>query len=121
MSGLAIVGALVFVGVAVVLGIAAWRGREGTLPKDSPLGLRNREVMASQNAWDTAHRAAWPVLAAAAAVDTFHAVGCLIAGLAMGAEGQAFIQVLLVSGIVVTLALWVLASAAGVSAVKRMR
>ena len=120
MSPLAVIGVICFAILAVVFAIAAVRGRAGTLPKDSALGLHNREVQVSERAWRVAHRAAWPILAAASAVAAFHALGCLLAVLTLGADGPAFAQVLVVAGLVVTVALWFVASAAGVNAVRHL-
>ena len=120
MSALGIIGVLLFVSMAVVFGVSAAKGRAGTLPKGSALGLHNREVLASDQAWREAHRAAWPILAAGCAVAVFHALGCLVAGLGRGADGASFTRVLVVSGLVVTVGLWFVASAAGVNAVKHM-
>jgi hypothetical protein len=119
-SALPLIGVVGFAVLSVVLAVAAVRGRAGTLPKGSVLGLHNREVEASERAWRAAHRAAWPILAAAAAVAAFHAAGCLIAGLGMGADGASFSQALVFSGLIVIMALWFVASAAGVNAVKRL-
>lgn len=120
MSALPVVGAAIFGIVSVVLLVVAVRGRARTLRRGSALGLRAREVRASDRAWRVAHRAAWPILAADAAVALFHALGCLVAGLAMGADGAAFAQALVVSGAVVVVALWVVASAAGRNAAARL-
>lgn len=120
MNAVAVVGLVLFVAEAVCLGIAASRGRSGTLPKGSVLGLHNREVEASQRAWEVGHRAAWPILAAAALVAAFHAVGLVVAGLGMGHEGAAFTRVLVVAGLVVTTGLWFVASAAAVNAVRHL-
>lgn len=120
MTVLGVIGTVLFVAMAVVFGVSAVRGRAGTLPKGSALGLHNREVLASDRAWQEAHRAAWPILAAGCAVAVFHALGCLLAGLAMGADGASFTRVLVVSGLVVTVGLWFVASAAGVNAVQHL-
>lgn len=119
MSAVIVVGVLGFLAMAGVFGYVAWRGRAGTLPKDSMLGLKNREVEASQEAWVAGHRAAWPILAAGAVVAGFHALGCLVAGF-MGAQGGSFVRVLLVAGILVCVALWFVASAAAVAAANRL-
>lgn len=120
MSVLGVIGTLLFTAMAVLFGVPAVRGRAGTLPRGSALGLHNREVEASDRAWEVAHRAAWPILAAGCAVAAFHALGCLIAGLGMGVDGVAFTRVLVLSGLVVTVGLWFVASAAGVNAVKHL-
>lgn len=119
MSALAVVGVVGFLAMAGLFGYVALRGRSGTLPKDSAFGLKNREVEASPEAWVAGHRAAWPILAAGAVVALFHAAGCLIAGF-MGAQGASFLGVLVVAGILVCVALWFVASAAGVAAATRL-
>lgn len=119
MSALALVGVLGFVLMAVLFGYVALRGRAGTLPKGSAFGLKNREVEASQEAWVAGHRAAWPILAAGGVVALFHAAGCLVSGF-MGADAASFLQVLVVAGILVCVALWFVASAAAVAAANRL-
>ena len=120
MSALAIIGPITFGLLAVLYGILALKARAGTLPLRSAIGLHNRELEASEEAWETGHRAAWPILGMAAAVSAFHAIGSVIAGVLMGEDGRGFLTALVVSGIVVVLALWFVASAAAVNAVKRM-
>lgn len=121
MNPLGIFGLLGFGILAVLYALVAVRGRAGTLKKGAAIGLHNRELEASEEAWLTGHEAAWPILAMASAVAAFHAVGCAIAGLLMGADGAAFTRILCVSGVVVAIALWFVASAAAVAAVNRMK
>ncbi|QPK80915.1 hypothetical protein G7Y41_07655 [Schaalia sp. ZJ405] len=119
MSVLAVAAAVVFFICSFVFGVIAARARSGSLMRGSRLGLRKKELRVSDEAWTKGHRAAWPILAMGAAVCLFHGLGVLIAGLLMGTDGVAFLQVLTVSGVFMACALWIVASAAAVSAVSR--
>ena len=121
MSPLGVIGAIGFTLLAAFFALTAVKGRAGTLPRGSVWGLHNHEVKASDHAWVVAHQAAWPILAAASVVCVVHGLGCVVATFAMGTQGAAFTQVLVVSGLIVTIALWFVASAAGVNAVKGLK
>ncbi len=120
MSALPAIASVVFALLAAVLLVVAFRARAGTLPKGSVRGRRHREVTASERVWQAAQHGAWPILAADAGVAVFHALGCLVAGLGMGAAGASFTFALVVSGLVVVMALGLVASAAGVGAVRSL-
>ncbi|MDC4233664.1 hypothetical protein M3T53_08095 [Actinomyces sp. B33] len=120
MNAFAVVVALVFAVLAIVLGSTAARARSGALKTGARTGIRRAELLASEGAWRDGHRAAWPLLAMAAGVAAVHGIGALAAGLTMGVqEGHSFLRVIAVAGLVVTVALRLVASAAAVSAVRR--
>lgn len=120
MSVLAIIAPIAFGTLAFLYGIVAAKSRSRVLPFRSPLGLHSREIEANEQAWILGHHAAWPILAMTSAVSAFHAFSSLIAGVFMGEDGRHFLTILVLAGIVVVLALWFLASAAAVNAIKRM-
>lgn len=119
MNVLAVIGPIGFAALSGLYALVAVKARAGALPRGSALGLHHRELEKDEEAWTIGHLAAWPILAMAALVSGFHAIGSFIAGVLMGEEGRGFLTVLVVSGIVVVLALWFVASAAAVDAVRR--
>lgn len=118
MTTLTLTGVIGFVVIACVFGLVALKGRAGTLARGSGLGLHSAVLESSDDAWNTGHEAAWPIMAMACVVAVFHAVGCGLTSL-MGNDGEAFLHVLLISGIIVSLALGTLARAAAINAAKR--
>ena len=54
------------VSLGLLLGWAARASRTGTLERNALVGIRTRATMASDKAWHTGHRAAAPMLGAAA-------------------------------------------------------
>lgn len=120
MSLLGVLGAVVFTVLALLNAYAAVAGRNGTMPPGSVLGMRSPRFQTSREAWDLAHEAAWPIHAMAAAVAAFHALGCVIAGVLMGADGIAFVRILVVMGALVMILLRIMATRAATAQVARL-
>lgn len=115
MNVIAIIAGVVFLIIGILLTLLAYRSRKGTVAPTAWLSLKKRELRVSDEAWRQGHTTAWPLIGMAAAVAFFHACGCLLAGVLMGAQGESFSQVLIVSGCIVTVALWFVAQAAAAS------
>lgn len=119
MSLPATMGLVCFGVLALVFGYVALKGRAGSLLPGSPLGLRDRELAASDETWTEGHRAAWPILAMASGISAFHALGCgFVLGGLLGEDGGAMLLPLLVAGVVIVVALRFVASTAAVAAVR---
>lgn len=116
MTILAIVCAVLFIFAAVRFGVLAYQSRAKSLPFESSLGIRAREVRADVDAWNTAHYAAWPLYAAGAGVSAGHGVACALAPWASGISVGGFLAVIVGAGVVVLVALTILSEKAGVAA-----
>lgn len=76
-----------------------------------PLGLRLQGLEAASEAWERAHRAAWPILFGGGVLGTAHGIA-LAATTLMDARVSVPI-VFVVSGIIVEVGLWLVATGAG--------
>ena len=76
-----------------------------------PLGLRLQGVEPGSQAWERAHRAAWPILFCGGVLGTAHGIA-LAATAILGARVSVPL-VFVVSGIIVEAGLWVVARGAG--------
>jgi len=81
-SGSAVASAIF---AAVVLSMAAagmlavcWIAARGTLGRNSMAGLRTRAMLASEQAWETGHRAALPVMVVVAALTVIAAITSIL-------------------------------------------
>ena len=104
---------------AAAFAYVAVRGRAGTLPKGSMVGLHSPLIEKSDETWKIGHEGGWVFMAAGGILATFHGAGTLIAVLLMGADGPRFAQPLVIMGVVVCVAMWWLAGKAADDAVKR--
>ena len=76
-----------------------------------PLGLRLQGVEPGSQAWERAHRAAWPILFGGGVLGTAH--GIALATTAILGARVSVPLVFVVSGIIVEAGLWVVARGAG--------
>lgn len=76
-----------------------------------PLGLRLQGLEAGSEAWERAHRAAWPILFGGGVLGTAHALA--LAATATTAAHASVGAVFAVSGVIVEVGLWMVARAAG--------
>ena len=76
-----------------------------------PLGLRLAGITPSSQAWERAHRAAWPILFGGGVLGTAHGIA-LAATTLMDARLSVPI-VFVVSGVIVEAGLWLVARGAG--------
>ena len=74
--GVAIGLGVLLIATGLLLAVVAYRSRRGSLPRNWIVGIRSRTTLASDGAWDAAHRAAAPSLLAGA-------WGSIIAGVAL--------------------------------------
>ena len=118
MTILAIICAVLFACAAVRFGLLAHLARTDALPFESSMGIRAREVRADIETWNKAHRAAWPLYAAGAGVSAGHGVACALAPWASGISVGGFLAVIVGAGIVVLVALTILAERAGVASIR---
>ncbi|WP_022867564.1 hypothetical protein [Schaalia vaccimaxillae] len=118
---LGLVGAILFLVIAAILGTTAYESNIGTLKFGSRWGFKKDEVKESQDAWNTAHKAAWPFLAMAGVLSLFHGIGCLAVAVAMGQDSHRMIQVLLITGLIVTIALYLLAQRVALNSLEQRR
>lgn len=118
MTLIAIVCAVLFMFAAVRFGLLAHFARTDSLPFESSMGIRAREVRADVETWNKAHRAAWPLYAAGAGVSAGHGVACALAPWASGISVGGFLAVIVCAGVVVLVALTILSEKAGVSTLR---
>lgn len=118
MTILAFVCALLFIFTAVRFGLLAYQSRAKTLPFESSMGIRSREVRTDGDAWNTAHYAAWPLYAAGAGVSAGHGLACALAPWALDMSTGGFLAVIVGAGVVVLVALTILSEKAGVAALR---
>ncbi|WP_175954749.1 SdpI family protein [Schaalia sp. Marseille-Q2122] len=118
MTILAIVCAVLFVFAAVRFGLLAHYARTDALPFESSMGIRAREVRSDVDTWNKAHRAAWPIYAAATGVSAGHGVACALAPWASGISMGGFLAVIVGAGVLVLVAMSILAEKAGVATVR---
>ena len=112
---LGVAAAVLFLVIAGIVGMTAYQAKTGSLRLGSRYGFTKDEVKASQSTWDAAHRAAWPFLTITAVMAFFHGIACIGVALALGRDSHQMLQVLLVSGLVVTIALYLLAQRVAVN------
>lgn len=96
-------------GVSLLL---AFQGRAGGVGLSHPLRLRSRALSASDEACRSGHEAAWLLLLIEGLVLDFHLIGLVLAVFLMGPEGGSFAAVIAVTGVVMAIALTLVARAA---------
>lgn len=101
--------ALVLVAGGLYLFISGIAARAGVCRP--PLGLRLRGVEPGSEAWERAHRAAWPILFGGGVLGTAHGIALAVIAI-LGARVSVPL-VFVVSGIIVEAGLWVVARGAG--------
>lgn len=111
--------ALVFFAIASgILMRLAVRARAGTVSLSDPIRLRSSTLNSSELACQKGHEAAWLLLLAGSLVMDFHFIGLLLAAFFMGSEGPSFARVLALTGVIMAIALTLVARAAADSGAK---
>ena len=110
---------LVFFSIASgILMRLAMRARAGEVGLSDPLRLRSPALNACEEACQKGHEAAWLLLLTGSLVMDFHFIGLLLATFFMGSEGPSFSRVLALTGVIMAIALTLVARAAADSAAK---
>ena len=112
------VGAVGLLQVAVVIYVVTKAAAAGTIDVNSAVGIRTKTTRSSQQAWEVAHRAAFPWVRGASVLCVTAAVVAL-AGLVFLRGSAEIVVGALVLGYVGLLVLMFVATAAGHRAVRR--
>ena len=108
-----IIGILFFLVVVTIYLYLAVQSKKGALPVKGFPKLKSQEAASSPDGWRSGSQAAWPLFFAGALVALFHSFGIAIAGFVMPSpDGSHFVNVLLVSGVVVCVGLYFVAVSA---------
>lgn len=114
--GVAAVGLLM---VAIVMYVVTKAAAEGTIEVNSAVGIRTKTTTSCQQAWEIAHRAAFPWVCAASALCVVAALVALTGLVFQRGSAEIVVGAALVLGYVGLLALMFVATAVGHRAVRR--
>lgn len=103
-------------GISLLL---AFQGRASGVGLSHPLRLRSPSLNASDEACRSGHEAAWILLLVEGLVMDFHLIGLVLAIFVMGPEGGSYAAVIAVTGVVMAIALTLVARAAASRAASR--